>query len=249
VWPGVGLTSVTLQPLAEVAEKYAIDPAYSETYGTIASALLKGWHSSIERDPSEDTGEFATTLATLIRAGGLSLFKSCPLVDAIHYRNSVAVAMMIDTALSTPIPGKVDIDGLVHCFMEQDVYGQTMLHSAVKSKGAGFARIFVRARRHDKKFPEINHLQKFADSLDLLKLSHANLSEPLTFRSLNAVTQDWDVAKLVETAHQLEIATSNRPTGFNASAWLDVKDTNKMTAVHIAAAVDVLLTIFAVSCV
>jgi hypothetical protein len=116
------------------------------------------------------------------RAGLVDLGVLCPIVDAVHYRNSFALHLLLSWALPATAAaslGPVEVQGLgvealgggpqgdsgssggggasrqpagslaalQACFTEQDRYGQTLLHVAIKSKAAGFARLFVRLRR------------------------------------------------------------------------------------------------------
>ena len=119
-------------------------------------------------------GRCACAWLLQIRAKLVDLTTLCPIVDAVHYRNSFALHHLLAGALPptaalglpplevlglsssgsgggdsvvAPDDTLADVSSLQDCFMEQDRYGQTLLHVAVKSKAAGFARLFVRLRR------------------------------------------------------------------------------------------------------
>ncbi len=87
----------------------------------------------------------------------------CPLVDAVHYRNSFALHELLSAALPGVALPPADVFGLADadlgmpapanaarplasvaavqaCLLEQDYYGQTLLHAAVHSKSAGCGR-------------------------------------------------------------------------------------------------------------
>ncbi len=73
------------------------------------------------------------------------------------------------------------------CFEEQDRYGQTLLHAAVKSKAAGFARLFVRLQQLS--LQQHQRVGAMAHTLSLLKIQPAGVTPGAPgYGELNAAT-------------------------------------------------------------
>jgi hypothetical protein len=174
------------------------------------TVLLQNWHSSLENAPlhSERLNRaYNATLRELLRAGLLDLRVACPFVDAIHYRNSAAVSVLVNAALGVSVPdllagsmqststasshvGRPGLDAaaLARCLQERDAYGQTVLHAASKSKASGFARLFVRQRRASMQSHDEPAANPMASTLRLLKMDAIDIARPITFTTLNAAT-------------------------------------------------------------
>jgi hypothetical protein len=66
----------------------------------------------------------------------------CPLVDAVHYRLSSTVKILINA---------LNITQLQACLAEPNIFGEHVLHVASKSKASGFARHFLTGKTHSKR--------------------------------------------------------------------------------------------------
>ena len=157
-----------LQSFRALASAYALNSSFTTPQGdAFVHGVLKGWHNAVERGPLKVHSAFARLLRLLIRSDLVDLTVACPIVDAVHYRNSFALHQLLsaalpdDIGLPEPEVAGLDVDtrwaeppplrrrrdaaaAVEACLTERDRYGQTVLHAAVKSKAAGFARLFVR---------------------------------------------------------------------------------------------------------
>lgn len=88
------------QALSRLFASHTYSALWEGGQGSLASAVLRGWHSAVERDPFAPGAHFNYTLALLVRHNLVNLATSCALVDAVHFRNSAAVATL--AAIGTP---------------------------------------------------------------------------------------------------------------------------------------------------
>lgn len=188
----------TPQTLEDICKQYAFNASYLRHDSTVAQTLLQSWHSQTERNPVAASvhAQYNRTFHLLIQCGLVDLQHNCPLVDAVHYRNSEAVKAIISAVRAAVLHHDAPVSGfsptaLAYCLTERDMFGQTVLHVAAKSKASGFARLFVRLRQMvAKNLTTVpGAVAVVRPTLELLKLRMLDISEPITFESLNTATQ------------------------------------------------------------
>ena len=184
-----------MQDLDVILAQYALNASYEGARGTIVQATLKAWHMATERNPLQSSVhvQYRAVLQSLMKHSVVDLRVVCPLVDAIHFRISDAVTMFVDAALdrqSTHVG--LSPAALADCLMEQDIFGETVLHVAAKAKASGFARLFLRLRQLNKRrsadSSDPDPAQAIAPTLELLKLKMIDFMQPITFNTLNDAT-------------------------------------------------------------
>jgi ankyrin repeat protein len=111
--------------------------------------------------------QYRTTLKRVTKLVDPSLF--CPLVDAVHYRLSTSLNILVEAMTAEQIR---------QCFSELDVNGDHVLHIAAKSKASGFARHLLTSRRNSGRTNrelDVKPIPKVVDSASFSELNHHDI--------------------------------------------------------------------------
>jgi hypothetical protein len=198
-----------------VAVKQGFEIAADSTQRTPIHYLLEGRKHTVVTQPGETQtlrGEHEKCIEVLARAFPAGLGIMCPLVDAVHHRNTVAVAIIVEYASSRV---------LAECLEEKNIDGDTVLHVASDSMASGFGRHFIQQHRAGRA-PAHEHGGRGAQgglkASDLMRLGPAPVNT--TLPALNEAVGEWDLAYLLEKAALKASFTVSH------ASWLETRNFN-----------------------
>lgn len=176
----------------DVIRRLSSSPGYNitadATQRTAFHYLLEGRKHTIVTQGEQLRGEHEQCIEVLAKAFPASLSVFCPLVDAVHHRNTVAVATLVTHSTA---------DVLAACLEEKNVDGDTVLHVASDSMASGFGRHYIHQRRLNRRAAPAEG-QHGTRASDVLQIGPA--PQDATMPALNAAVGDWDLSYLLERA-------------------------------------------------
>jgi hypothetical protein len=155
---------------------------------------LDGRHQNVESGKLEGNHELCISILAADPRTDLSLW--CPLVDALHLRNTVAVKLLAK---------RMNKAALRECLWEINVDGDTVLHFLARSKANGFGRFFIRhivSRKTD--MPQLPALLKLlqVDSSATTAMQSRD-AKHVSLQELESALSAWDMRFVLKTAAQI----------------------------------------------
>jgi hypothetical protein len=178
---------------------------------------LEGRHGGIESGSMKGNHERCINMLASDPRTNLTLW--CPIVDALHLRNTIAIKSLAK---------HMSDEELRECLWEINIDGDTVLHFLARSKANGFGRFFIRhivSRKAD--MPQLPSMLKIlqVDSNSTLAMQ-SRAAKHVSLQELEAALPPWDMRFVLKTAARVGMGDDR--------SWLEHRNQRNHTALLIA---------------